>query len=185
MRVIVHARIDRRQEVGRGELAHGHGFEHTLPGHVQLGVLHSRQPQAPYRGRSAEPRDARSWAGIPAPGRASSPVGFFLFLNAIPVFFAAATAGEARSAGLVPGQRRARPWPSRALAVAIASAGVVFRVQCILASLPQPESMGILPLSGIRSSRKNDELDEEVRNDASFAKDRWITFVRIGVVTVR
>ena len=45
MRVVVHARIDRRQEPGRGELPQGHRLEHALAGDVQLGVLDPGQPQ--------------------------------------------------------------------------------------------------------------------------------------------
>ena len=83
--VIVHARIDRGQEPGRGKLAYGHGFQNSLPGHVQLGVLHSRQPQHRIEvdrlnlGTQDRGRRYRHGEGKP-------PVGFFLFLNAVPGF---------------------------------------------------------------------------------------------------
>ncbi len=45
MSVVVHARIDRGEKPGRGELPQGHGLQHSLAGQVQLGILHSSQPQ--------------------------------------------------------------------------------------------------------------------------------------------
>ena len=45
VRVVVHARVDRRQEVRGGELPQRGGLQDPLAGDVQLGVLHVRQAQ--------------------------------------------------------------------------------------------------------------------------------------------
>src|SRR5271166_2411670 len=58
--------------------------------------------------------------------------------------------------------------------VAITCAGASFRVQCIRASLRQPESKGILPLSPVRSSLKNEGLDSEEGSYGLLGKDKGI-----------
>ncbi len=84
--VIIHTRIDRGQEPGRGELTDGHGLENALPGHIELGVLHAREPQSRVKidrvnfGAQNRGRGDRR-------GQGELPVGLFLFPQALPVHF--------------------------------------------------------------------------------------------------